>query len=188
MPDLYSQALKEAYANATPGEVILQTIELQHDTFVDGSDDPIGIRMVRDPGTQIDAINDIWGWMLTLESDASLNASESVPFVSCMFTLGLPEQNATQISDVSLEMDNVTAQISRYLETAVTVRSSMALIYREYLITDVTQPQFIMRGLSIKEIDSNIMRAKGAGQFVDLVNQAFPNKLYRPDEFPGLIQ
>lgn len=188
MPDLYSQALKEAYANAMPGQVILQTVELQHDTFVDDDNNPIGIRMVRDPGQQLDIINDIWGWNLTLESDATLNAGESVTFVSCMFTLGLPEQNATQISEVQLDLDNVTAQVSRYLEKAVTVRSTMALIYREYLVTDLTMPQFILRGLSIKEVESNITRVKGAGQFLDLVNQAFPNKLYRPEEYPGLIQ
>lgn len=188
--DIYSEALEEAYAAAPASAVILSTIELRHSTFTDENDNPIAIRMVQDPGNLIEARDDgpdIRGHYLTLEDNAPLNPGESVLFQSVMFEFTLPGQSDGKVEGMQISFDNVTRIIAPYLDKAVKVKATMELIYREYLVDDVTIPQLIIPNLSIKSVTSNIFRVVGQADFLDLINEKFPDKEYRPEEFPGLI-
>lgn len=189
--DIWTEALEEAYAAAPASDVVIATIELRHSTFRDDEGNAFAIRMCQDPGTLIEARDDgpdIRGLMLGLEANAPMQAGETVIFQSVMFEFTLPDQSDSEIGGMQIELDNVTKLVSQYLDAAVKERSTMQLIYREYLADEPSQPQLILSQLSIKSITSTVFRVTADASFLDFINKKFPNKEYRPEEFPGLVQ
>lgn len=186
--NIWSEALEEAYASNPSEEIILHTLEFRHPSFVEDGV-PTAVRVVMDPGVLLEEGDpDIYGLELTLEAEAPMNPGAIVKFVSCMFDFSLPGQPNGTLPEVEVSLDNVTREISAYLDAAVGERAPLELSYREYLASDPTQPQFIIHGLSLSRVRSNIFRVVGTASFVDLLNRSFPNKLYRPSEFRGLSQ
>jgi hypothetical protein len=75
-----TEALAEVYASNPQDEVVLTTLELRHSSFIDDAGNPAPIRVVAD-------YNDL---VATLESDAPLNAGQSVTFTAVAFQFALP--------------------------------------------------------------------------------------------------
>lgn len=182
----FDEALAEAYASAPAGQVILSTIELNHETMA------APVRLIRDTGTFMEeetevAGMDIYGHILTLEADAPLNGGEEVLFQAVMFTFKLAAQTDARISGMEISIDNATKIISTYLDEAVTTRSPMTVIYREWLSDDLTQPRIIIGSMTIPKVTSAVLTVNATAEFTDLVNKKFPNKLYRPSDYRGLV-
>lgn len=187
--DLWTQAIEEAYASAPAEEVILHTLELRHTGFLDDDDQLTAVRVVMDHGeAHTVSGEEVYGHFLTLEDDAPVQAGQSVLFQSCMFDFSLPEQREGSLPSLEIELDNVSREIMTHLERAVGQRAPLEVTYREWLSSDRTEPQFILGGLTMKQVKSNSMRATGTAQFSDLINRSFPGKVYRADEFRGLRQ
>lgn len=186
--DIWDQAIQEAYASSPAGEIILYTLELRHPSFVDldGNDAPI--RLVRDFGELLEEGDpDIFGYELKLEDDAPLDAGDFVKFVSCMFDFELPAQQEGSLPTIEIIIDNVTKEVSQYLDAVVELDTNIEVTYREYLLSDLESSQFVLNGMTIQKVDSTVTRVTATASFADLVNQNFPRKLYRPEEFRGLI-
>lgn len=182
--DIWGEALQEAYASAPTSEVILHTLEFRHPVFGNSP-----IRLVRDHGEEVTIGGEtFYGFYLTLEDDAPIQASQSVFFQGCMFNFDLPEQKEGSLPTITVELDNVTRTITSYMDQAIGHRAVMEMTYREYLLSDRTAPQFILGGFSLREVTSTVNRVTGTAQFGDLLNRNFPGKIYRPDEFRGLLQ
>lgn len=192
LDDLWGEALQEAYASAPAEEVVLSTLELRHTAFLDELGNVASIRLVNDPGEVVEYVDgpdpDITGLYLTLESDAPYNPGQTVLFRSVMFNFTLPAQRGRGVPELIIEIDNVASILVQYFDEAVKVRSPMEVIYREYLATDTTAPQFILPGLSIKTIESTGLRVTGTARFENFANKLFPNIVYRPNDFRGLMQ
>lgn len=186
--DLWTQAIQEAYASAPTGEVILNTLELRHPSFINLDGDVEPIRVVRDYGELlVEGDPDIYGWELQLEDEATVNPGEYVKFVSMMFDFELPAQQEGSLPTIEIKIDNVTREVSQYLDTAVTYSEPIQVTYREYLLSDKTQPQFILAGMTIQSVKSTVTSVTATASFADLVNRNFPGKVYRPSDFRGLI-
>jgi hypothetical protein len=182
--DIWTEALQEAYASAPSDEVILHTLELRHPAFPDTS-----IRVVMDHGEEyVVSGEEVDGHFLGLEVDAPVQAGQVVFFQACMFSLTLPDQKEGSLPTIEVELDNVTRLVMEHLDAAIGLKAPMELTYREYIASDMGEPQFILGGLTLKEVKSNLGRVTGTAQFSDLVNKSFPKKLYRPSEFQGLVQ
>jgi len=182
--DIWEEALQEAYATAPTNEVILHTLELRHPSFVDTA-----IRVVMDIGTSFTVEDEeVFGHYLTLEDSAPDSPQQSVFFQSCMFDLNLPEQKEGSLPSIGIELDNVSRLVIQYLDNAIGQRAPIELTYREYLFSDKEKPQFILGGLTMRQVKANAGKISGTAQFSDLINKSFPSKLYRPDEFRGLTQ
>lgn len=173
--DIWKRAIQEAYANAPSGTVLLDTIELNHPSFT------APVRLVNDVGNPntIDGEEFFGFWMRT-------ENNQRVFFQSCGFDFTLPAQNQNDMPSVDISFDNVSQMIMEYLDEAVKFKAPMTLIYREYLASDKEEPQFVLSGLSMASVSSNLFRVSGTATFSDLVNKSFPKKVYRPTEFPGL--
>ena len=78
--DSLTEAIKEAYSSAPIDVVILHTIELRHDLFVDEEGSP----------TQIRVILDNRDWTARLESSAPVDGGNFVNFTGFAFNLSLP--------------------------------------------------------------------------------------------------
>lgn len=188
---MWEEALQEAYAAAPAGEVILETLELRHPTFVDENDVLRPIRLVRDYGSLLEEDSgflgdDVYGHILTLEANAPANPSTAVTFYSVMFDLKLPEQNEATIAGLQLTIDNATKIVSKYLDQAVSIRAPVEVTYREYLASDPSAPQLVIGNLTVRSFKSTPFSVSGTAEFADLINKKFPNKVYRPEDFPGL--
>jgi hypothetical protein len=176
MSDL-TEALKEAYASATP-VVIFETIELRHPAFLDESDNPIAIRLVKDDLPLV----------ATLEDDAPMNSGEEVTFEAMGFDLILPDQ-VEQNSDPELQLsiDNASAELMPYLDAAIDFGQSIEVTYRVFLEGDLGQPQSTPLTLVLRNIQADVARVSASAAFIDVANKAFPVGEYDDANFPSLI-
>ena len=184
MIDPWSDAIAEAYASAPLDDVPLSTLELRHPSLVKP------IRIVADLGEILDD-NDgdiIFGHKLKLEADAAMNPGEVVEFIACGFGFNLPDQQEGQLPSVQVTVDNVAYLITPQLDDLIGIRAALEITYREYLASDPDTPQFILNGLTMTNIGSNLTQLTGTASFADLVNRNFPGKVYRPMEYPGLVR
>jgi len=181
--DPWSDAIAEAYASLPLDDVILSTLELRHPSLVKP------IRIVADLGDILteDGGDIVFGHKLKLEADAPLDPGASVDFIACGFGFSLPDQQEGQVPSVTVSVDNVAYLITPQLDALIGVRATLDITYREYLASDPDTPQFILGGLSMTSISSNLTQMTGTASFADLVNRNFPAKVYRPVEYPGLV-
>jgi hypothetical protein len=186
--DIWEQALQEAYASAPVEEIILYTLELRHPSFINEDDVVSPIRLVKDYGVLLEEGDpDVYGWNLFLENDAPANAGEEVRFYSLMFDFELPAQQEGALPTIEITIDNVTRELSQYLDEAVKLDSPIELTYREYLLSNKEEPQFVLNGMTIQSVKSTVFQVTISASFADLINRNFPGKIYRPEEFRGLI-
>jgi hypothetical protein len=55
------------------------------------------------------------------------------------------------------------------------------------LTDQMDTPSMMIRNLTIQRVVSNNNTVRATAEFKDLVNKKFPNKVYRPEEFLGLM-
>lgn len=183
MDELWSDAVQEAYAHARD-DVVLPTLEIRVEK---PGDTVAALRMVRDRGTLlVPGDPDVYGHVLRLEADAPLDAGKDVEFVGTMFDFELPEQKDGPLPSIAIGIDNVARFLSVHIDEAVAGRKPIEVTYREYLASDPQTVQFKVGGMGLNSVKSTLARVEGAAEFVNLVNANFPNRVYEPDEFPGL--
>ena len=103
MPDpALSQALKEAFASAPAGTVVLDTLEIWHPTF----DEPI--RVVRDHADLT----------ARLEAGAPRDGGKRVTFAALAFEFSPPPVDTAPVPEITVTLDNVGSDITDALEGA----------------------------------------------------------------------
>lgn len=172
MPDFTLQdALSEAYASAPSSEIVMHTLEIRHPTFTQP------IRVVRD-------YND---FTATLEADAPLNAGESVNFVGMAFDFVLPEVSKATSPEIEISLDNVSAELIAYLDSAANSADLIEVTYRPYLYSDPSGPQMDPpMTLIVRSVTADVFRVRARAGFADIANRKFPNQVYDTSRFPGL--
>lgn len=174
----YSEALAAAYAVAPEKEVVLDTIELIHPLFLDEHGAQISVRVVNDH-------NDLAAY---LEATAPLNAGQQVTFKACYFRFVRPsETDSGSLPEVEIQVDNVTRYLTPYIEIALTSRVPITLIWRPYLISDLSGPHMSpVLQLSLRSVSADMNMMKGRAGFTDLANRRYPGSEYTSKKFPGL--
>jgi hypothetical protein len=173
-----SQAFAEATSYATAGDPALLTLALYQPEFVDENGDEIALYIV----------NDYRDLEATLEDDAPLLPGQSVTFIACPFRAVLPEESATnRLPEVTLEVDNVSRELTPHLRAAAASMTPVTAIFRTYLPSDTTAPhetpplQVTLRGASVNATTAQVRAGYG-----DLISVPFPRVTYTREEFPGL--
>ncbi len=135
MTDRLSQAIKEAYASAPAGVIVIHTLEFRHPNFLDDYNQPTAIRVV------------LGHKNLTarLEATAPLNPSAYVTFVPLAFDLDLPNIEHIATPEIGISIDNVSREIEDNLTIAAASPYPVEVTYRPYLNTNLTNPQMIHR-------------------------------------------
>jgi hypothetical protein len=175
----YSEALKEAYASAPPDQIIFDTLELIHPAFVDENGNPMPARVV----LGYDDIN------ATLEADAPMNPGETVLFTAMAFDVKLPGFSEGDVPQLILTLDNVGREIMGPLEQAAADPKVIQVIYRPYLLSDLTEPQMDPPiDMYVSNIDADVFQIQITCTLDDVNNWAFPHALYLPQKFPGLVR
>lgn len=168
-----SEAIKEAYASAPAEVVILHTLELRNSGFRD-EDGNESIRLVQDTKPLV----------ATLEANAPENPGETVTFEPYAFEMGFPKLDDNANPEVTVTIDNVGQLIPSQLSGHI-----IELTYRPYLSTDTSAPHCDPPlHLVLREIVIDAFKLTGRAGFKNLANLSFPNELYTPTRFPGLIR
>ena len=193
--DLWSAAIQEAIASNPPDNIILPTIELRHPNFRNGAGQLEYPMIVADTGFDIGREDGSYGHKLKIPLENSLGEylldangnvrMRSYDFLACMFEFHLPEQNTTSLPEVELTIDNVAPILIEHLDAAVTIRADIQLIYREFIL-GINEPQYTLRGLILKRVNSSISQVTATASFADLMGSSFPKKLYRAKEYKSL--
>ena len=172
MPDFtLEDALEEAYASAPTEEVVLHTLEIRHPDFTQP------IRVVRDH-------QDFTAY---LEADAPENPGEEVTFIAMAFDFTLPEVTKSTSPEIEIGLDNVSGEITAYLDLAANSPDLIEVTYRPYLASDPSGPSMNPPlTLTIRSVTADIFRVKAVAGFADLANKKFPAQTYDTERFAGL--
>jgi hypothetical protein len=168
-----SDALAEYYASADPGEVELVTLEIRHPAFT------APIRVVHNT-VDVEA---------RLEPLAPLNPGEVVTFQAYAFELQLPEVTEDGNPFLTIQIDNVSREITDNLDRAMQSPERIYVSLRVYLasaLLDGPQQDPVWH-LLMFDVEANVFRVTARCRFFDPVNRQFPSKLYTAERFPGLV-
>jgi len=179
LPPRLSQAIREAYASAPAGVIILHTLEFRHPNFVDDFGQATAIRVVLDHAN-LDA---------RLELDAPQNPGEYVTFIAFAFELSLPNIEASSTPEISISLDNVTREIEDSLALAALSPYPVEVTYRPYLNTDLSAPQMNPPlTLTLTSAEADDFRVTARASYGNTANRPYPAQLYNTTRFPGLMR
>lgn len=174
----YSEALAAAYASAPEDEIILDTIELIHPLFTENGVQ-VGIRVVNDHSDLV----------ATLEATAPLNPGEEVTFKACYFQFTRPaEDESATLPEVQLRVDNVSRILVPHLDVIKESRVPITIIWRPYLLTDLTGPHMNPPlSLTLRDVSGDMNSLTARAGFTSIVNRWFPASEYTARKFPSLV-
>lgn len=174
----HSEGLAAAYASAGETEIVFDTLEFLHPTFLDDIGVPMGIRVVNEHS------------ILTagLEADAPLNPGEMVAYQPVYFTMKRQDENASgSVPMIQVQVDNVGQILIPYLDRAKESRDPIKMIWRPYLASDLTAPHMIpVIMLTLSKVGGNMSSLSASAGFSELTNRRFPASEYTSRKFPGL--
>jgi len=165
-------AVQEAYASAPTNQIVHETLEIHHASFV------APIRVVR-------GIEDL---SAKLEAAAPENGGEYVTFLAYDFRFVKPERGASGAPQATIVIDNINSAIYEALHDAAVSGTQLTVYYREYLDTDLTQPQTAppWRFIGVNA-DVDMFKASLTIMFDDLMNRKLgKDTLFTEERFPGL--
>lgn len=173
------QALAEAYASAPASEVIIDTLEIRHPSFFDGDGNPTAIRICRDR-IDFDAY---------LEVGAPMNGGQRVTFLAVPFEFKLPGMAESRVPQLEIGIDNVDRSITAAVEQAYQQSAPIQVTYRPYLVSDPSGPQMDPPiNMILSRITVGVFKVTGTATLSDVHNWPFPNRVYNPTDFPGLLR
>lgn len=160
-----SAAIREAYALAPAGEVILETIQISHPSVA------VPKFLVLDRQDQVFGLED----------------GSTAVFTACGFRMALPAAGDNGIQELDIAIDNVDQAIGDFIEQVVDSNLAVNVVYRPYLISNPNIPQMNppLRLLLTDIVVTNV-EVTGKATFGDVLNRSFPTQLYTRARFPSL--
>lgn len=166
-----SDALNIARASAPSSVVIIECIEIRHDSF------PAPIRLTNQRADVV----------ATLEATAPEDASTAVTFTAAYFDLTLPRQGAQGTQSLNLVLGNVDKAVRQHLDIAVANPTPITVIYRHYLSTDTSAPAVDPPPrLTFRGATADVFTVNAEAATVDWINGKLHSRKYTLLDFPGL--
>lgn len=178
-----SEAVKEAYASNPIDDIVYDTIEIHHPTFIDEFGERMAVRVVRSEAGYQDPIE------FRLEDDAPVNPGEFVTFQPIPLSMTAPGFQEDSVPTLQLAISNVSREITKYLEMAIQQTDPITIIYRVYLDSDRSESQINPPiTMSLSAATAGVMQVTGTATLSDVHNWPFPFPQYTPERFPGLVR
>lgn len=105
-------------------------------------------------------------------------------YVGYPFVFSLPDEDEETLSQVELVISNV----DRLLVNSVRSINSPLSVVLEVILADT--PDTIEAGplnMTMRDVKYDALRLTGTCNFQDILNEAYPNGLYIPSDYPGLF-
>jgi len=161
--------MAEAYAaNDVRGDLLL-TLQLDHVTFAEP------LRFVQ--GTRVKDLFET----VTLP----VPGDPAAVFTVVDFSWQRPGQEEGGTTKARIRVDNVSRAIQDALRAAVASDQAFAVTYREYLSTDLNNPE-IYDGLHMGTVSVTPLSASGDLYYEELELKGFPARTYDLDTYPAL--
>lgn len=167
----------EAEASCPTTYDVFETIELQHPAFVDGSGLPIALRFVLDVEARI----------LGIEAGALFTPGEMASFDPTAMECEKPELSDGAVPRARLAIDNVGKQIEPYLAAALGYSADLKVIFRSYRSDDTSTPIYGPVEFVLTDLTVDGGRVEGVATIADFGDAMVPSRVYRPDEYSGLV-
>lgn len=165
MNESLSEALKEAYASAPSNVVMIHTLEINQT----GVQAPVYIAQSR---RDVIAKDENGQWRT---------------FRPCGFQFSLPPANEEGYQSLNIAIDNVDRRVMAFITTGLSSKTTVKVIYRPYLNTDLATPQMDpVLVMYLKDVRITTFQVTGRATFMDVVNKKFPTDLYTRAHFPAL--
>lgn len=180
MPDpTISEALAEAMAIAPDDEIVIDTLEIRHPSFIDENGNPDSIWITTN---EVEIVAPV-------EDDAPVKGGEMITFRSFAFSFALGRIEPGSGAEIEIRVDNVDRRIIEALDRAVMEPTKIIMCYRPFLSSDleggpqmIPPPSYVLSQCSVDSFTC-IGRARVA---IDLAGP-FPRYVYTATEYPGLI-
>lgn len=169
--------MAEAYASGDEGGIDLVVFELDHPTFPDPVRVVSGVDLP--PG-------ELFG--LPVEDGGA-----PVDHTPISFDYTPPGFDTDGPTDGKLSIDNVSGELHGYLQDAAGGTAPLSVIIRRFHVKpypDYTTPTTIdeeLTGLLIRSVKLTATTAEGTLVYPDVREENFPEAIYTPDEYPGLV-
>ena len=102
------------------------------------------------------------------------------------FDVALPKRNASGMQDLSLAIDNTTGEVGRLLREALSAGRQMTVTMRQFTSDDVRAPATTPITFQVKTGSINNSTAQITAGYFDLLNTAWPRRLYEISTYRGL--
>lgn len=100
--------------------------------------------------------------------------------------VALPKRNASGMQDLSFAIDNTTGEVGRLLREALSAGRQMTVTLRQFTSDDVSAPATTPITFQVKTGSINNSTAQITAGYFDLLNTAWPRRLYELDTYRGL--
>jgi hypothetical protein len=170
----HSEAMQEAIAACPPSARVFYTLEIWQSSF----DAPA--RIVANVGDDM---------MFGIEAGAPRDGGAMVTFTACPLTADYPEQREGQPPTSKIKIDNVNRELVPKIRAALGVREYIQILYREYLLSDLTEPAYGPVQFELREVQMVGASLTGTAMVRNLQNKRFPrlNKNYDYIQVPSLL-
>ena len=158
MPDLLNDAIKEAYEYAPQDITYWDTLEIDHQSFIDP------ILVVRD-----------FRPLTTLQGE----------FVPIMFGFALPETEPGVKGEMIITLNNVPMEARLKIREASQSRHKITVIYRQYIAENANPDVELPVSLQIRSIKETPNGLEARAMFSDLVSAKFPRRIMTAEVLPG---
>lgn len=164
---MISAELQKLYAGDTTN-VVLDTLQLDHPNF----------------SQTFYLVNDRRDWQF------QISAGVYQTFLSMPFGVKLPDKNVSGRQEITIVMSNIHRIISDEVEQAIQNPSTnITCTYRAYLnIVDRLPEITPALTLNISEVVITPTQLTAVASRFDVLNKAFPSRVFRDYEFPGLLR
>lgn len=170
-------AWAEGEANCTVDADIFITVELRHPGFVDDEANLVRPRYVLD----------VMARRLGIEADAAFDAGETVEFLPAAFECERPEQAQGKAPTARMRIDDVTGELAAYLDKATAYRADLTVIVRGYRSDYPAAPSYGPLELALTDITVDSTGVEGTATIADFGDRKVPSRVYRIEDFPGLV-
>ncbi|EJW12729.1 Transcriptional regulator [Rhodovulum sp. PH10] len=158
--------MQEAYAANPAGEVVIETLELDHVGFAE----PVRIAS-------------------NVEDDVLLPlvaGGDPVTFRALAVAVTLPGVSEDGPTPMRVRIDNVSGLLLPYLRAAIQSTAPISVVYRAYTSADLTGPGDVIDGLQLRSVDLTATTAEGEVSFREVAMEAFPRATYDGTFYPAL--
>jgi hypothetical protein len=162
-----TDAVREAYADPDVDDDILDTLEMDHPTFA------TPVRIIANADSDME---------LPLENSQGMALFQACP-VSIQLT-GFDDDGPTQ---GQVRIDNVSGMLEPYLREAVKAGKPLTVIYRGYVMSDLTKPGELRGGMLLSRVSLSPTSAIGTLEPATKADRmAFPRITYSLAKYRAL--
>ena len=172
----FSTALAEAYASAPVHDIIMDAMEVFHQSL----------------SAPIRVINWAIGpepvmFNCKLEADAPFQPGQIVEYVGAPITVIMPDKNSEHVGSLTLRIDNIGDMLDEYIENAAISGGRVTGTYREYIKgTEGDGPLSVFHNLTLANFRMENQTLFMDASILGWMNGKF-GRLYTPGQYPSLV-